>query len=126
MELHALTRNVSWVNGESREVQLSIHPDFVGKTHLTSKGPGSFRSVSVKSVAGSGWTRSIVVSRPHVGGVFGQVKALSFLRINTNSLFPTGAGQLRICLNRPSQTILRRLWSWHIKNRTQTQSMYGR
>ena len=49
-ELHALTRNVSWVNGESREVQLSIHPDFVGKTHLTSKGPGSFRSVSVKAL----------------------------------------------------------------------------
>ena len=49
-ELHALTQNVRWVNGESKEVELSIHLDFVGKTHLTSKGPGSFRSVSLKAL----------------------------------------------------------------------------
>ena len=49
-ELHALTQNVRWVNGESKAVELSIHPDFVGKTHLTSKGPGSFRSVSLKAL----------------------------------------------------------------------------
>ena len=39
-----------WVNGKSKEVELSIHPDFVGKTHLTSKGPGSFMSVSLKAL----------------------------------------------------------------------------
>ena len=49
-ELHALTQNVRWVKGKSKEVELSIHPDFVGKTHLTSKGPGSFRSVSLKAL----------------------------------------------------------------------------
>ena len=35
---------------QSREVELSIHPHFVGKTHLTSKGPGSFISVSLKAL----------------------------------------------------------------------------
>ena len=38
------------MNGENRAVELSIHPDFMGKTHLTSKGPGSFRSVSRKAL----------------------------------------------------------------------------
>ena len=39
-----------WVNGESKAVELSIHPDFVGKTHLTSIGLGSLRSVSLKAL----------------------------------------------------------------------------
>ena len=38
------------MNGKSRGVELSIHPDFVEKRHLSSKGLGSYRSVSLKAL----------------------------------------------------------------------------
>ena len=45
-ELRALTKNVAWLNGERRLVELSILPDFVGKTQMTTRGVGSSKSVT--------------------------------------------------------------------------------
>ena len=49
-ELHALTKNVSWLNGGMRFVEVSEHPDLVGKTQVTTRGVSLFKSVTLNAL----------------------------------------------------------------------------
>ena len=43
-ELHALTQDVKWIRGDTTAMELTPHPDFVGKTHVATKALGTFKA----------------------------------------------------------------------------------
>lgn len=49
-ELHALCRELKWVKGEHRKVQISPNPNFISKTHMATNGLGALKPIIISSL----------------------------------------------------------------------------
>ncbi len=49
-ELHALSRNVQWIRGETKSAELSPIPEFISKTHMSTAGLGALRPFVLHSL----------------------------------------------------------------------------
>lgn len=49
-ELHALSRNVRWIRGKGKSVELSPVPEFISKTQIATAGLGALRPITLQSL----------------------------------------------------------------------------
>ena len=52
-ELHALAKDVRWLSGAVRAVEISPVPEFLSKTHVKTNGLGALRQLTVSSLDGA-------------------------------------------------------------------------
>ena len=53
-EIHALSQEVRWINGDVRTVEISLVPSFMSKTHVITNGLGALRPIILSSLEGGG------------------------------------------------------------------------
>ena len=49
-EIHALSRDVPWLNGDVRSVEISPVPEFLSKTHMITNGLGALKPIILSSL----------------------------------------------------------------------------
>ena len=53
-EIHVLSQEVRWINGDVRKVKISPVPSFMSKTHVITNGLGTLRPITLSSLEGGG------------------------------------------------------------------------
>ena len=53
-EIHALSQEVRWINGDVRTVEISPVPSFMSKTHVITNGLGALRQITLNSLEEGG------------------------------------------------------------------------
>ena len=53
-EIHALSQEVRWINGDVRTVEISPVPSFMSQTHVITNGLGALRPITLSSLEGGG------------------------------------------------------------------------
>ena len=49
-EIYALSRNVRWLSGDVRMVEISPVPSFMSKTHVSTNGLGTLRTITLSAL----------------------------------------------------------------------------
>ena len=49
-EIHALSKDVRWLNGDVRSVEISPVPEFLSKTHMITNGLGALKPITLSSL----------------------------------------------------------------------------
>ena len=53
-EIHALSQDVRWINGDVRTVEIAPVPSFMSKTHVITNGLGALRPITLNSLEEGG------------------------------------------------------------------------